>query len=73
MGTLTVMGFLHGPASGGAATAGQASGAAQLVTPALLSTSIGSAPTIPSFGVLNIHFTTVPEPSRALVPPPESH
>jgi len=67
MGTLTVMGFLHGPASGGAATAGQASGVVQLVTPMLISTSIGSIPTVPAFDVLNIHFTAVPEPSTLLL------
>jgi len=67
MGTLTVMGFLHGPASGGAATAGQASGVVQLVTPTLLSINLGSLPAIPSFGVLNIHFTAVPEQSTLLL------
>jgi hypothetical protein len=67
MGTVTVMGFIHGPASGGAATAGQASGVVELVTPTLISTSIGSSATIPSFGVLNIHFTAVPEPGTLLL------
>jgi hypothetical protein len=67
MGTVTVMGFLHGPASGGAATAGQASGVVELVTPTLISTSIGSSATIPSFAILNIHFTAVPEPGTLLL------
>jgi len=67
MGTLTVMGFLHGPASGGAATAGQASGVVELVTPSLISTSIGTSATIPAFAVLNIHFTAVPEPGTLLL------
>jgi len=67
MGTLTIMGFLHGPASGGAATAGQASGVVELVTPTLISTSIGSSATIPSFSVLNLHFTAVPEPGTLLL------
>gem|GEM_PF-6973928 len=58
---VTVKGFVHGPASGGAATAGQASGVVQLVTPILISTTIGAAPVLPSFGILNLHF--VPEPS----------
>jgi len=70
MGTLKVLGFLHGPASMGAATAGQASGVVELVTPTLISTSIGTSATIPSFGVLKLHFTTspaVPEPGTLLL------
>jgi len=65
MGTVTVMGFIHGPASGGAATAGQVSGVVQLVTPTLISTSIGSSATIPSFGIMNLRF--VPEPRTMLL------
>jgi len=67
MGNLTVMGFFHGPASGGAATAGQASGVVELVTPTLISTNIGTSATIPSFAVLNIRFTAVPEPGTLLL------
>jgi len=67
MGTVKVLGFLHGPASGGAATAGQASGVVQLVTPILVSTSIGGISLVPTFGILNIHFTTVPEPGTLLL------
>jgi hypothetical protein len=67
MGNVTVMGFLHGPASGGAATAGQASGVVELVTPTLISTNIGASATIPAFAVLNIHFTAVPEPGTLLL------
>jgi len=63
----TLMGFVHGPASAGAATAGQASGVVQLVTPTLISTTIGACPAFPSFGVLNIHFTAVPEPGTQLL------
>jgi len=64
---LTVMGFLHGPASGGAATAGQASGVVELVTPALISTTIGSIAAFPLISVLTIHFTAVPEPHTLLL------
>jgi len=69
MGTITIKGFIHGPASGGAATAGQASGVVELVTPTLISTSIGASATIPSFGVLTLHFNTtpVPEPGTLLL------
>ena len=65
LGTVTIMGFVHGPASGGAATAGQASGVVQLVTPTMLSTSIANIAAIPSFGILNLHF--VPEPGTFLL------
>jgi len=67
VGGLTIMGFVHGPASGGAATAGQVSGVVQLVTPTLISTSIGASATLPSFGILNLHFSAVPEPSTLLL------
>ena len=67
VGTVTVMGFVHGPASGGAATAGQASGVVQLVTPTIISTSIGASAVIPSFGILNLHFSAVPEPGTLLL------
>jgi len=63
----TLMGFVHGPASGGAATAGQASGVVQLVTPTLISSTIGAVGVAPSFGILNIHFTAVPEPGTLLL------
>ena len=65
VGTITLMGFVHGPASGGAATPGQASGVIQLVTPFMVSTSIGAIGAIPSFGILNLHF--VPEPGTLLL------
>jgi len=59
-------GFIHGPASGGAATAGQASGIVQLVTPVLLSTNLGHIERIPVFEIMTVHFVPVPEP-RTLV------
>ncbi|HTF35298.1 MAG TPA: PEP-CTERM sorting domain-containing protein [Myxococcota bacterium] len=65
VGTITIMGFVHGPASGGAATAGQASGVVQLVTPTIISTSIGASALLPAFGILNLHF--VPEPGTLLL------
>ena len=61
---LTAMGFRHGPASGTSSTA-QPSGQLQLVTPITIHTSIGAASTIPSFGVLTLHFT--PEPTTLLL------
>jgi len=42
----------------------------QLVTPTLLSTNLGGSPpfpVIPSFGVLKIHFTAVPEPGTLVL------
>ena len=65
VGTITLMGFVHGPASGGAATAQAASGVVQLVTPTLISTTIGAVAVMPAFGVLNLHF--VPEPGTLLL------
>jgi hypothetical protein len=65
MGTVKIVGFIHGPASGGAATAGQVSGVVQLVTPIMISTTIGSSATLPSFGILNLHL--VPEPTTLLL------
>jgi len=62
---LTAMGFIHGPASGADATAGQASGVVELVTPVLISTSIGAARVIPTFEFVSLHF--VPEPGTALL------
>jgi hypothetical protein len=64
VGTLTLMGFAHGPASGTSSTA-QASGAVRLVTPILISTSSGAVPVIPSFGELTLHF--VPEPATLVL------
>jgi len=67
VGGLTIMGFVHGPASGGAATAAQVSGVVQLVTPTLISTTIGSQAVLSSFGILNLHFSAVPEPGTLLL------
>jgi len=61
----TAMGFIQGPASGGDATAGQASGVVELVTPVLISTSVGQVPVIPTFEFVSLHF--VPEPGTALL------
>lgn len=57
VGTLTAIGFAHGPASGTSSTAAQ-SGVVRLVTPILISTSLAGP--LASFGVLDLHF--VPEP-----------
>lgn len=58
----TAQGFAHGAASGTSSTAG-ASGVVSLVTPILLSTSIGASATIPGFARMTLHF--VPEPAPA--------
>lgn len=58
-------GFLHGPASGGASSAANVSGVVRLVTPIVVNTNIGSLPTLPAFGVLDLHF--VPEPGTLLL------
>jgi hypothetical protein len=63
VGTLTAMGFLHGPASGTSSTA-RPSGVVRLVTPIFISMRGGSFtfPRLePTFGILTLHF--VPEPS----------
>jgi hypothetical protein len=59
MPTQTRMGFVHGPASGGASSAAAASGVLQLVTPAVIRTSPSTLP-LAAFGTLTLHF--VPEP-----------
>jgi hypothetical protein len=66
IGTLTQMGFAHGPASGTTTTA-QVGGALRLVTPIFLTTNIGAGPNpiIPAFAILTLHF--VPEPVTALL------
>ena len=64
IGTITQMGFAHGPASGSSSTA-QASGAIRLVTPFFISTNIGASAVVPTFGILDLHF--VPEPSTLLL------
>ena len=51
-------GFAHGPASGASTAA--PSGVLSLVTPVLVSTSLGVFPVVPVFGRLTLHF--VPEP-----------
>ena len=61
VGTLTQMGFRHGPASLTSSTA-QASGSIRLVTPIFVSTTLI---TTAAFGVLDLHF--VPEPSTLLL------
>jgi hypothetical protein len=60
VGTLSAMGFAHGPATLTSSTA-QGSGVVRLVTPILILTDLGSAPMIPAFGFLTLHF--VPEPA----------
>jgi hypothetical protein len=64
VGTLTAMGFQHGPASLSSSTA-NVSGALRLVTPIFISTNIGSSAVVPAFGILDLHF--VPEPTTALL------
>jgi hypothetical protein len=57
VGSLTAVGFAHGPASGTSSTAAQ-SGVVRLVTPILVDTTLTGP--LPSFGVLDLHF--IPEP-----------
>jgi hypothetical protein len=64
VGTVTQMGFQHGPASGTSSTA-QGSGAIRLVTPIFISTNIGASAVVPGFGFLDLHF--VPEPGTLLL------
>ncbi len=56
----TRMGFVHGPASGGASSAAAVSGVVQLVTPVSILNTLSDG-NIPAFGVLRIQF--VPEPA----------
>jgi hypothetical protein len=62
LGTLTVMGSAHGPASGTSSTAAN-SGTVLLVTPILISTSLTGV--LPTFGFLSLHF--VPEPGTLML------
>ena len=64
IGTVTVMGFAHGPASGTSSTA-QPGGTLQLVTPISISTNIGASAVVTSFAFLTLQF--VPEPATALL------
>jgi hypothetical protein len=64
VGTVTQMGFAHGPASATSSTA-QGSGALRLVSPIFVSTNIASFAVVPAFAVLDLHF--VPEPSTLLL------
>jgi hypothetical protein len=61
----TVMGFAHGPLSGGLSSAAANSGVVQLVTPAQVFTNIGPSGKLPVFGILTLHF--VPEPGTLLL------
>ena len=61
VGTLTINGFRHGPASLTSSTADF--GEVQLVTPAFLSTNLGGS-VVPILGVLDVY---VPEPSTLLL------
>jgi hypothetical protein len=63
--TATVMGFAHGPASGGLSSAAANSGVVQLVTPAQVFTNIGPSGKLPVFGIMTLHF--VPEPGTLLL------
>jgi hypothetical protein len=64
VGTLTQMGFAHGPASATSST-NAASGVVRLVTPIFVSTSVAPSPVVPAFGILRLHF--VPEPGTLLL------
>ncbi len=58
-GTLSAMGYAHGPASLTSSTA-QNSGSVRLVTPIFISTNLALSSVVPAFGFLTLHF--VPEP-----------
>jgi hypothetical protein len=62
---VSLSGFIHGPASGGAETAAQASGVVQLVTPIQINTNIPASAALPAFATLNLQF--VPEPGTLLL------
>jgi hypothetical protein len=64
VGTASVAGYAHGPASGTSSTAA-ASGSVRLVTPILLSTNINGFLLVPSFATLDLHF--VPEPTTLML------
>jgi hypothetical protein len=59
IGTLTRMGFAHGPGSNASSTAVQ-SGEIRLVTPVFVSTNQGPIAVVPVFATMTLHF--VPEP-----------
>jgi hypothetical protein len=63
--SVSLSGFIHGPASGGASSAAAASGVVQLVTPVQINTDIGPSAFLPAFGILQLHF--VPEPGTLLL------
>jgi hypothetical protein len=64
VGTLTVMGSAHGPATGTSSTAAN-SGTVLLVTPVFVSTNISASSVVPVFGFLSLHF--VPEPGTLVL------
>jgi hypothetical protein len=64
IGTITVMGGGHGPASLNSSTAAP-SGVVTLVTPVFVSTNIPASAVVPVFGILSLHF--VPEPGTLLL------
>jgi hypothetical protein len=64
VGTITQMGFVHGPATGTSTTAGP-SGVVRLVTPIFVSTNIPASSVVPAFGLLTLHF--VPEPGTLVL------
>lgn len=58
--------IVTGGASGiGASSAAAPSGVVRLVTPIVVNTSIGSLPTLPAFGILDLHF--IPEPGTMVL------
>jgi len=63
VGTVSVQGFQHGPASLASSTL--ASGSIRLVTPVFVSTSLSASAVVPVFGILDLHF--VPEPGTLLL------
>ena len=64
IGTITRMGFAHGPASAASTTA-LPSGQMRLVTPVFVSTNVPSSPVVPTWGILTLHF--VPEPTTLVL------
>jgi hypothetical protein len=64
IGSITAMGFAHGPASGTSSTA-QPGGTVQLITPIHITTNIGVDPVIPAFAFLTLQF--VPEPATVFL------
>jgi hypothetical protein len=64
IGTVTGMGFAHGPASL-PSTSAQPSGVVSLVVPVFVSTSLPTFPVVPVFTTLTLHF--IPEPGTLLL------